>query len=160
MSASQQVELLCVLAYSVMAIHISFYDTQHKLVRNRDLAIGLGAVGILTAARSILLQDWGPVFGAAIGAVAMFVVFWIISALGRNQLGSGDVGLASFLGLFLGNWGVPPLIIGWAVPFALAAIPSAIVWWRHGKESYIPFGPFVVLSAPVTLLITVPGLIR
>ncbi len=153
MSSGQLVELLCILAYSVMAIRISFYDTQHQLVRNSDLAIGIGLMGVLVAVRSIVLHDWGPVVGATIGALALFVPFWLISRLGRSQLGTGDVSLAGLLGLFLGSWGLSPLIIGWAVPFALAAIPSALVWLRNGRNSRIAFGPFILLSAPITLLI-------
>jgi len=157
MSVSQLVELLCILIFSVMAIRISFYDTKHQLVRNSDLSVGLGLVGLLVAVRSLVLQDWIPILGATIGTLAFFAVFWLLSRIGRNQLGSGDVGLAVFLGLFLGSWGVSSLIIGWAVPFALAAVPSALVWWRCGRDSHIAFGPFVLLSAPVTLLITSLG---
>jgi len=152
-AANDVVALLCIIAYALIAIRISVYDTRHQLVRNSDLAIGLGAVGTLVAVRSIVSQDWGPAIGAVIGAVSMFSVFWLVGKLGRDQLGSGDVGLAALLGLFLGSWGVTPLVIGWALPFALAAGPSALVWWRHGRDSHIAFGPFILLSAPVTLLI-------
>lgn len=91
-----------------------------------------------------------------ISGVATFLFFVIISVgfsvlLKKESMGGGDIKLVFLLGLFLG---FPNIIISLYVAFLTGAIVGIIlILWR--KKSFykatIPFGPFLVLGALISL---------
>lgn len=153
MDAIAWIDALAIASYVVFATRIAFFDTRHQLVRNTDVGLGVLIIFCATLAKTLVLGSWTPLLVSTISAVAYGTVYGVLARWGRGQLGTGDVGLGVFLGLFLGSWSLDGAIIGWATPFALAALPSALVWWLKGRKSFLAFGPFIVLSAPLTLLI-------
>lgn len=153
MDAIAWIDALAIASYVVFATRIAFFDTRHQLVRNSDVVLGVAFLFVLNLSRGLVVGSWDPLLASTISAVAYGAVYGVLARWGRGQLGTGDVGLGIFLGLFLGSWSLGTAVIGWATPFALAALPSALVWWLKGRKSFLAFGPFIVLSAPLTLLI-------
>jgi leader peptidase (prepilin peptidase) / N-methyltransferase len=139
--------------YVFFALRISLFDLRNHLVRNADIVIGLGALFLVFLVRAAVSGNWNAVLTSVIAGLAYGVIFIVLARVSRGQLGSGDVGVAALLGVFLGGWSVPAGVIGWAVPFALSALPAIVLWAKKGRATEFAFAPFILLSAPVTLLI-------
>jgi prepilin signal peptidase PulO-like enzyme (type II secretory pathway) len=94
---------------------------------------------------------------ALIGGVAGVGFLWVVGLIVRQGVALGDLYLVAPLGLILG-W---PAIFSAIFIAALAAAGTSIVLLVRGRAamgSYIPFGPFLVIGAVVTL-VREPGLL-
>ena len=101
------------------------------------------------------------ILGMIVGA-GTFLLITIIGGIiaGKEAMGFGDVKLMGAMGLFFG-W-VNMIIIS-VLSFLFAAIFSIVILILRRKQitEYIPFGPFIVASAlisiytPFTLLLTI-----
>lgn len=91
----------------------------------------------------------GMVTGAGI-----FLLITLIGGLiaGKEAMGFGDVKLMGALGLYFGFSGI---IVISLIAFLLGAIISIILIATKKKKTdeYIPFGPFIVLSAIITIFV-------
>lgn len=91
----------------------------------------------------------GMVTGAGI-----FLLITLIGGLiaGKEAMGFGDVKLMGALGLYFGFSGI---IVISLIAFLLGAIISIvlIVTKKKKTDEYIPFGPFIVLSAIITIFV-------
>ena len=91
----------------------------------------------------------GMVAGAGI-----FLFITLVGGLiaGKEAMGFGDVKLMGGLGLFFG-WRT--IIIISLIAFLLGAIVGITLMFRKKKKSdeYIPFGPFIVISAVIAMFV-------
>lgn len=88
---------------------------------------------------------------ALIGAASSAAFLWIAGLLVRDGVALGDIYLIFPLGLLLG-W---PAIFGaiFIAAFTVSAFSlGLLVTRRAAMKSYVPFGPFLVVGALVTLL--------
>jgi leader peptidase (prepilin peptidase)/N-methyltransferase len=91
-----------------------------------------------------------------ISGVATFLFFIIISLgfsllLKKESMGGGDIKLVFLLGLFLG---FPNIIISLYIAFLTgAAVGIILILWRKKsfRKATIPFGPFLILGAILSL---------
>ena len=103
---------------------------------------------------AILFVPFNPsvsIVDAVLGGVAAVGFLGLLGLLVRDGVALGDLYLIAPLGLLLG-W--PSIFVAIFVAGLLAAGASLalIVSRRAGMKSYIPFGPFLVAGAVVTLL--------
>lgn len=122
----------------------------------------IGAVAIATALVWIffsdlvkgVVPDWAVVLGSAgaglsnlTSAVIAAAFFWLLAAVTRGRgMGTGDVTLAFFLGLWLG-W--PKIAVGIWLAFLLGA-GAALGLIASGRKKFgqtVPFGPFLITGA-------------
>lgn len=91
----------------------------------------------------------GMVTGAGI-----FLLITLVGGLiaGKEAMGFGDVKLMGALGLYFGFSGI---IVISLIAFLLGAIISIILIATKKKKSdeYIPFGPFIVIAAIITIFV-------
>ena len=84
----------------------------------------------------------------------IFLIITLIGGLiaGKEAMGLGDVKLMGALGLF---FGLNSTILISVLSFLLGAIISiGLMIAKKGKtDQYIPFGPFIVLSALITIYV-------
>lgn len=88
---------------------------------------------------------------AVIGAVAAVAFLWVVGRIVSGGVALGDLYLVAPLGLLLG-W---PAIFAAVFVAALLAAGMSLVLLAAGRaamKTYIPFGPFLVVGAVVTLL--------
>lgn len=98
----------------------------------------------------------GPMVVTATGLLVLFVAMHLAS--GRS-LGDGDVRLVPVLGLHLG-FADPRSALTWlGLTFFSATLVSVslVLTRRLGRRDAIPFGPFMLVGAMVTLLVTAPA---
>ncbi len=88
---------------------------------------------------------------AVVGAASAAGFLWIVGLIVRDGVALGDLYLVAPLGLILG-W--PAIFAAVFVAAILAAVASLLllVSGRAAMKTYIPFGPFLVIGAVVTLL--------
>lgn len=98
-------------------------------------------------------HDWWPLARAAIGAAALFAFYVAIVLIYPAGMGFGDVKLAGLLGALMGYLSWSALIVATFGAFLLGAVVGValIVTNRGGRKTAIPFGPFMVVSALMTV---------
>jgi prepilin signal peptidase PulO-like enzyme (type II secretory pathway) len=138
--------LVFVCLYTAVLVLLTVTDLEHRLIQHVVIlpAILLAIVG------SFLTPNFGwrqAIFGGALG----FIVFYLFALIARGGLGEGDVTLAAFLGLIIA---FPNIIIALVYGILLAGLASVIllVIRRATLKTFIPYGPFLMLSGWATLV--------
>ena len=107
----------------------------------------------INIAKDMLL---GMVTGAGI-----FLLITLIGGLiaGKEAMGFGDVKLMGALGLYFGFSGI---IVISLIAFLLGAVISIILiaTKKRKTDEYIPFGPFIVLAAIITIFVPFGTLVQ
>jgi len=88
---------------------------------------------------------------AIIGCAAALVFMGVLGLVIRDGVALGDLYLVGALGLLLGWQGVFVAVFIGGVLASVASL-GLLVRRRVGMKSYIPFGPFLVAGAVITLL--------
>ena len=140
------IELMGLILVAAALIWVFFSDLVYGLIP--DLAIGAGVAGAILSHLSYL-SDLSYLL-AAVGAAGFFL-FLVFITHGRG-MGTGDVTLAGFLGLWLG-W--PKILLAIWLAFILGGVAGLILIGLKLKRfgQTIPFGPFLIIAAIVAATI-------
>ncbi len=139
------------LVYAFIFAIILITDIERRLILN---AVTFPAM--LLAIVASLIMPGITLTSALIGGALAFVFFLIValvgnSVFGSGALGGGDVTLATFVGLITGF----PLVVEAIVLTILigAAVSMFLLITRVRRlRDYVPYGPFIVAAAVITLL--------
>lgn len=93
---------------------------------------------------------------AAAGLIAFFAYGWKL-ATGTMGMGEGDIWLAAALGVLVG-W--PNVVALFVVAVGAGAVVGLPVLLRKGKGITLPFGPFLILGALVSLTVVGSQILR
>jgi prepilin signal peptidase PulO-like enzyme (type II secretory pathway) len=132
-------------------IPITVIDIKKKIIPNTLVIIGAvaGIVLMFFDKTNIWTYIWGMVFG-----LGLFVAIIVLSELIMKQqgMGEGDAKLMGVVGLLLG---LPNTILTTLLSFFVGAIFStiALVSKKVKPGTEIPFGPFIVISAVITIFV-------
>lgn len=144
-------KLFLYLAYGAIFAIILITDLERRLILN---VVTYPAI-LLAIAASFITPEitwWSALAGGGIALVFFFVAALVgNTAFGSGALGGGDVKLALFIGLITGfplivEAIVLTIIIGAAISLLL------IVTGLRSLRDHVPYGPFLVAGAAVTLL--------
>ncbi len=132
-------------------VALTFIDFDHKLLPDDIvlptlwLGLGLSLVPVFTDVRSSL-----------IGAIAGYLVFWIVFQLflrltGKEGMGFGDFKLMSLLGAWLGWQYLPQIVL---LSTLIGSIFGILIMLkqRSGGDTAIPFGPYIALAGWVAMM--------
>jgi len=130
-------------------------DLSHKIIPNSITYPGI-VVGLLGAVTVLPIGIVNSFLGIAVGGGLLWVLAWASPYLfGKEGMGGGDIKLLAMIGAFLG-W-KPALLtimigslIGSAIGIGLMA--ARII----KRDEYIPFGPFLVAGAVLSLFFAQP----
>lgn len=144
--------------YSIVAILLivaGFVDWKKQIIPN-----GLNFVGFLFGIFLAYLVGINHIYitldmllGMATGAgIFLIISLFAVVVYGKEGLGLGDVKLMGMLGLFFGAVNTVQIFI---LSFFLGAIISILllVTKKKKKDDYIPFGPFIVIAAVITMFV-------
>ena len=129
-----------VLVYTMILVLLTVTDLEHRLIQN---IIILPAILIAVGG-----SFFSPYFNwrqAILGGAIGFVVFYLFALLSRGGLGSGDVTLATFLGLITGFPNVIPALL-YGVLFGGVVSVLLLLMRRVTMKTFIPYGPFLIIS--------------
>jgi leader peptidase (prepilin peptidase)/N-methyltransferase len=91
------------------------------------------------------------VIGAVAGYVCLWSVFWLFKfATGKDGMGYGDFKLLAAIGAWLGWTALPLVILLSSMVGAFVGI-ALIVLRRQGRDTPIPFGPYLVIAGLIAL---------
>lgn len=121
----------------------------------REISLPLASVALLcVSGASVSDGNSQRIVDAMVGVVTATVVMLVLYLVSRGGLGDGDVRLAPALGVTAAFGGVSTLWIGAMVAFFAAGVTVLVlmVVGRLGRGSTLPFGPFLVAGAIVSML--------
>ncbi len=116
-----------------------------------DITLPLLWAGLLVNLAAVFVDLPSAVLGAAAGYLALWLVFWVYKlATGKEGMGFGDFKLLAAIGAWLG-WKMLPVVILLSSFVGAVIGISLIVFARHGRNTPIPFGPYLALGGLVAL---------
>lgn len=141
------IDFFLMAATGAFFILIAAIDLKYRLVLN---VLTLPAIGLIVLVRVVMPGT--SLLAVLLGGAFGFGIFWLAAFLRPGELGSGDVKLATLIGVF---FGFPNAI--WALLIAVFAGGVAVIILvsaRHSKLSArIPYAPFLCLGALSVLFV-------
>lgn len=152
----KNLSLLKYLILTPMLLSALTIDFKLQIIPNR-LNLTIFEVGLIFAFLYGVLVNLNVAIDMLLGSMAgagIFVLITLVGGLiaGKEAMGFGDVKLMGALGLFLG---LTNIIVISIMSFLIGAIASIVLLACRikKKDEYIPFGPFIVIAAFVSMLI-------
>lgn len=154
----KNLELIKFIILMPMLILALFIDIKHRIIPNRlnltILEVGLVITFIYGITNVNMAKEY--ILGMLLGG-AIFTVITLLGGLiyGKEAMGMGDLKYTAVLGLFFGANSIAEISL---LAFFIAAICSIIILLFRllifkNKDEYIPFGPFLSISAIACIFI-------
>jgi leader peptidase (prepilin peptidase)/N-methyltransferase len=143
--------LAAALVFAWALLAASFIDLDTQFLPDR-ITLPLLWLGLLVNIPGTFVDLRSAVLGAVGGYMLLWCVYWGFKLLaGKEGMGFGDFKLLAALGAWTG-WQVLPLVL--LVSASLGAVGGiiAIVLGGKGRDTRIPFGPFLAFGGLVALL--------
>lgn len=145
--------LYCILFSALLVV--TGTDLTHKIIPNVVTVPGT-ILGLMGAATVLPVGPVNALLGVAVGGGILWALAWASPYLfGKDGMGGGDIKLLAMVGAFLG-W-KPALLTIMIGSLAGSVIGISLIAFRLMKrDEYIPFGPFLVLGALVSMFFAQP----
>ena len=132
-------------------VTLSFIDFDHKLLPD-DIVIPTLWLGLALS----LVPVFGNTDSAVLGAIAGYLVFWIVFQVfliltGKEGMGYGDFKLMALLGAWLGWPYLPQIILISTISGSIVGITLMVIKKTSG-EMAIPFGPYIALAGWLAMI--------
>lgn len=135
------------LACLVGAAMLFMYDLRWQLLPDKILLplIGIAAIGAVYSA-AVVSHDASLLVEVLAGAAILSGFFGFLYIVSRGRwIGFGDVKLGIFMGVVLGLPGSIVALIG-SYYIAIIVVLPLLLLKKVTKKSYVPFGPFLLIS--------------
>jgi leader peptidase (prepilin peptidase)/N-methyltransferase len=141
------------LYFVAVGVALAVVDAETRRLPNAIVLPSYPVLAALLAVASWGSGDWDALLRAAIGGLALYVLYLVLLVVRDGAMGYGDVKLAGLVGAALAwvGWGAfavgsfGAFLLGGVVGLALMLAGSA------GRRTRIPFGPWMILGAAVGL---------
>ena len=138
------------LALTWALIALAFIDLDTQFLPD-DITLPLMWLGLLLNLWGVFVPLPAAVAGAMAGYLSLWSIYWLFKlATGREGMGYGDFKLLAAIGAWFG-WQALPAVIVLASCVGASVGISLIVFYRHGREIPIPFGPYLAGAGLLTL---------
>lgn len=137
-----------VFAWSLIALTVIDIDTQ---LLPDDITLPLLWLGLLLNLSGGFVPLQSAVIGAVAGYLSLWSVYWLFKLItGKEGMGYGDFKLLGAIGAWLGWKMLPAVILLSSLVGAVVGI-SMIVFARHGRNTPIPFGPYLAVAGLIAM---------
>jgi leader peptidase (prepilin peptidase)/N-methyltransferase len=145
--------LYCILFSALLVV--AGTDLTHKIIPNVVTVPGT-LLGLLGAATVLPVGPINALLGVAVGGGILWALAWASPYLfGKEGMGGGDIKLLAMVGAFLG-W-KPALLTIMIGSLAGSVIGITLIALGVMKrDEYIPFGPFLVFGALLSMFFAQP----
>ncbi len=131
-------------------IVLTMIDIDTQLLPD-SLTLPLIWLGLLLNLNGTFADLRSAVIGAVVGYLLLWSVYWCFKwATGKEGMGYGDFKLLAAIGAWLG-WQLLPLTILLSSLVGAAVGITLIVFRRHGRDTPIPFGPYLAAAGLIAL---------
>jgi leader peptidase (prepilin peptidase)/N-methyltransferase len=138
-----------IFAWSLIALTVIDIDTQ---LLPDDITLPLLWLGFLVNLNGSFVPLQSAVIGAVAGYLSLWSVYWLFKlTTGKEGMGYGDFKLLGAIGAWLGWKMLPVVILLSSLVGAIVGV-GLIVFARHGRNTPIPFGPYLATAGLVALL--------
>lgn len=146
--------LLYAVLFSALLV-VTGTDLTHKIIPNVVTLPGIG-LGLIGAATVLPVGLVNALLGVMIGGGILWALAWASPyVFGKEGMGGGDIKLLAMVGAFLG-WkpALLTIMIGSLAGSVIGISLIALQYMR--RDEYIPFGPFLVLGAMLSMFFSQP----
>jgi leader peptidase (prepilin peptidase)/N-methyltransferase len=141
---------LMAMLFTFALVVLTFIDFDTHLLPD-DITLPLLWLGLLVNLGGGFTDLQSAVVGAMAGYLALWTVYWLFKfATGKEGMGYGDFKLLAAIGAWFG-WQLLPAVILLSSLVGSVIGVGLIVLARHGRNTPIPFGPYLALGAIVAL---------
>jgi leader peptidase (prepilin peptidase)/N-methyltransferase len=134
--------------WALIALSAIDYDTQ---LLPDSITLPLLWIGLAFNLAGAYVDLSSAVIGAMAGYLTLWSVYWLFKlATGKEGMGYGDFKLLAALGAWLG-WQMLPVIILLSSIVGAAVGIGLIAFRRHGRNTPIPFGPYLAVAGIIAL---------
>ncbi|HSD36492.1 MAG TPA: A24 family peptidase [Rhodocyclaceae bacterium] len=142
-----------VFVWSIVAL--CFIDLDTMLLPD-DITLPLLWLGLLFNIGNVFTSPPSAVAGAAVGYLVLWLVYWLFKLVtGKEGMGYGDFKLLAAIGAWLG-WQVLPIVILLSSLVGAIVGIALMVFAKHGRETPIPFGPYLGAAGVLALFFGKP----
>lgn len=147
-------DLPAMLYLGALSVALSLIDVDVHRLPNAIVLPAYPVSLALLAPAAALDSRWSDLLRGLAGGTILFVIFLLLALVKPGAMGFGDVKLVGVLGLYLGWEGWGTLLVGAFLPFLVggAVGVAMMVGSGAGRNSPIPFGPFLLLGALVAVV--------
>ncbi len=132
-------------------VALAFIDAHTQLLPD-DITLPLLWLGLLLSLGTVFVDSHTAIVGAACGYLSLFLLFHAFRLLtGKEGMGRGDFKLLALFGAWMGWQALPQILILSTVPGAVFGV-ALIASGRSGRETPIPFGPFLAIAGWINLI--------
>jgi leader peptidase (prepilin peptidase) / N-methyltransferase len=136
-------------------VALCFIDLDTMLLPD-DITLPMLWLGLLFNIESIFTGLPSAVAGAVIGYLVLWSVYWLFKLVtGKEGMGYGDFKLLAAIGAWLGWQVLPVVILLSSLVGAIVGI-ALMVFAKHGRETPIPFGPYLAAAGVLALFFGKP----
>ena len=134
---------------TAIAIALALIDIDVHRLPNAIVLPSYVVGGVLLAVPSVISSDGGQLLRAAIGAAALYGLYFALVLVYPGGMGYGDVKLAGVLGMYLAWLGWGELAVGAFLAFLIGGLVGValMLGGKAGRKSKIPFGPYMLVGA-------------
>ncbi|QAY73130.1 prepilin peptidase [Agromyces protaetiae] len=148
-------ELVILLVFAGVSISLTLIDLDTHRLPNAIVgpaAIGLGGLVVVT---SLVSGHPDAIWRSAAGGAALFAAYLLLAYVSRGGMGLGDVKLAGVIGIVLGYFGWPELVVGAFAAFLYGGVVAIVLLalGRADRKTGVPFGPAMLLGAWTGLIV-------
>jgi leader peptidase (prepilin peptidase) / N-methyltransferase len=146
------------LFFAAVGLSLALIDLDTRRLPDALVMPAYPVLAILLIVAALITHDPMALMRAAVGAVALFALYFTLAFAYPEGMGFGDVKLAGLVGAALGFLSYPALIVGAAAAFFIGGLGAlAVLLTRQAtRKSVIPFGPFMIIGAFLALLASGP----
>lgn len=138
----------CLLTWALVALSMIDYD--HKLLPD-NITLPFIWAGLMINYFEIFTPLQSAVWGAVAGYLVLWVIYWIFKlTTGKEGMGYGDFKLLAMLGAWMG-WQQLPMIIVLS-SFSGALLGGLLILLGRDRSHPIPFGPYLAIAGWLTLI--------
>lgn len=138
----------CVLLWTLVALTFIDFDTQYL---PDNLTLPLLWAGLVANLFGVFVPLADAVIGAIAGYLVLWVVYWIFRLVRNKEgMGHGDFKLLAALGAWLG-WQALPLIVLLSSVVGAAIGILLIVFRRRDHNIPLAFGPYLAIAGGIAL---------
>ncbi len=144
------IQLPLAMLFIWVMLALTFIDLDTQLLPD-SLTLPLLWAGLLANLNGTFTDLPSAVVGAAAGYLILWSIYWLFRLLtGKEGMGYGDFKLLAAIGAWLGWQMLPLTIVLSSVVGAVVGI-GLIVVARHGRNTPIPFGPYLAAAGLLAL---------
>ena len=137
-----------IFAWALIALTAIDIDTQ---LLPDDITLPLLWLGLLVNLNNGFTPLSSAVMGAVAGYLSLWAVYWLFKLItGKEGMGYGDFKLLGAIGAWLG-WKMLPVVILLSSLVGAGVGVALIVFTRHGRNTPIPFGPYLAAAGLIAL---------